>query len=196
MVGGPPSTEVRATGIMRAGTVVTPATWPDVVGSCIPYRARTAEVVGAYPLNGDSAGPEFGAVIGDSPTPARQRTRSGAAGRMPVCCHEFADPNALRPRTTEPPFRLGATHTTELPYLFDLGGRPRALTEPQRRLVDTMIDTGHASPARAVPTTAMARPVGHGPADRPCSGPHRPDPAGHGSPLRHPDQPPLRRAGH
>ncbi|MFF1406029.1 hypothetical protein [Streptomyces sp. NPDC058294] len=44
---------------------------------------------------------------------------------------KFADPNALRPRTTEPPSPLGATHTTELPYLFDLGGRPRALTEPQ-----------------------------------------------------------------
>ncbi|MFF1406030.1 hypothetical protein [Streptomyces sp. NPDC058294] len=48
VVGGPPSTDVWATGIMRAVTVVTPATWPDVVSSCIPDRARTAEVVHAY----------------------------------------------------------------------------------------------------------------------------------------------------
>ncbi|MFB0615043.1 carboxylesterase/lipase family protein [Streptomyces sp. AGS-58] len=131
---------VWAAGIMRAGTVVTPATWPDVVGSYLPDPARTAEVVHAYPVTADSAGPVFGAVIGDSnyacPT---AHTARRLAGRMPVWRYEFADPNAPRPTTTEPPFPLGATHTTELPYLFDLGGRPRPLTEPQKHLADTMI---------------------------------------------------------
>ena len=131
---------VWAAGIMGAGTVVTPETWPDVVRSYIPDPARTPEVVRAYPVTADNGGPVFGAVVGDSnyacPTASTARR---LAGRMPVWRYEFSDPHAPRPTTTEPPFPLGATHTTELPYLFDLGGRPRALTEPQKRLADTMI---------------------------------------------------------
>ena len=59
---------------------------------------------------------------------------------MPVWRYEFADEHAppLTPGT--PPFPLGAPHASELPYLFDLGGRPRDLTAAQHRLADTMID--------------------------------------------------------
>ncbi|WP_425276777.1 carboxylesterase family protein [Streptomyces aquilus] len=83
----------------------------------------------------------FGAVIGDAnfacPT---ARTNNLLTTQVPVWCYEFADehPPPLAPGT--PPFPLGAPHASELPYLFDLGGRPRDLTAAQHRLADTMID--------------------------------------------------------
>ncbi|MGW8730376.1 carboxylesterase/lipase family protein [Streptomyces sp. NPDC055808] len=131
---------IWAAGIVAAGTAVTPANWPDVVREFVPDPARAAEVVAAYPVRGTDGGPVFGAVIGDAdyacPT---LRTGSLLAARRTVWRYEFADPDPPRPTPAPPPFPLSATHTTELPYLFDLGGRPRDMTERQRRLADTMI---------------------------------------------------------
>ncbi|MER7146829.1 carboxylesterase/lipase family protein [Streptomyces xanthochromogenes] len=131
---------VWAAGIIAAGTSVTPANWPDVVREFVPDPARAAEVVAAYPVHGTDGGPVFGAVVGDAnyacPT---LRTGSLLAARQPVWRYEFADPDPPRPTPAPPPFPLGATHTTELPYLFDLGGRSRDMTEGQHRLADTMI---------------------------------------------------------
>ncbi|MFE9533200.1 carboxylesterase/lipase family protein [Streptomyces sp. NPDC006691] len=131
---------IWAAGIMAAGTSVTPANWPAVVGEFVPDPARAAEVVAAYPVHGTDGGPVFGAVIGDADyaCPAL-RTGSLLAARQPVWRYEFADPEPPRPTPAPPPFPLGATHTTELPYLFDLGGRTRDMTEGQHRLADTMI---------------------------------------------------------
>ncbi|MFE9413534.1 carboxylesterase/lipase family protein [Streptomyces sp. NPDC006704] len=131
---------VWAAGIMAAGVAVTPATWPDVVRDFGPDPARTSEVVRAYPLRGAEGGPVFGALIGDADY-ACPTLRTGAllAAHQRVWRYEFADPDAPRPTPAPPPFPLGATHTTELPYLFDLGGRPRELTERQHRLAATMI---------------------------------------------------------
>ncbi|MER5562861.1 carboxylesterase family protein [Streptomyces sp. NPDC002506] len=131
---------IWAAGIMAAGTAVTPANWPDVVREFVPDPDRAAEVVAMYPVHATDGGPVFGAVIGDADyaCPAL-RTESLLAARQPVWRYEFADPHPPRPTPAPPPFPLGATHTTELPYLFDLGGRPRDMTEAQRRLADTMI---------------------------------------------------------
>ncbi|WP_229877868.1 carboxylesterase/lipase family protein [Streptomyces humidus] len=130
-----------AAGIVRAGNPVDPGTWPDVAAAFFPSPGQAEAIVREYPVHDTDGGPVFGAVIGDAdfacPT-------AGAAGllavRVPVWRYEFADEHAppLTPGT--PPFPLGAPHASELPYLFDLGGRPRDLTAAQYRLADAMID--------------------------------------------------------
>ncbi|MEU9343154.1 carboxylesterase family protein [Streptomyces sp. NPDC048278] len=130
-----------AAGIIQAGNPVTPATWPDVVAAFFPSQGQAEAVVREYPVHPTDGGPVFGAVIGDAnfacPT---ARTAGLLAAHVPVWRYEFADEHAppLTPGT--PPFPLGAPHASELPYLFDLGGRPRELTAAQHRLADTMID--------------------------------------------------------
>ncbi|MEV7817359.1 carboxylesterase family protein [Streptomyces flaveolus] len=116
-----------AAGIIQAGHPVTPETWPDVAASFFPPGQARA-IVREYRVYRTDGGPVFGAVIGDAdfacPT---ARTGRLLAARVPVWRYEFADEHAppLTPGT--PPFQLGAPHASELPYLFDLGGRPRAL---------------------------------------------------------------------
>ncbi|WP_225826469.1 carboxylesterase family protein [Streptomyces naphthomycinicus] len=107
----------------------------------VPDPAQAPVVARAYPVTGTDGGPVLGAVIGDSnyscPT---LRTGVLLADRVPVWRYEFADENAP-PLTPMPaPFPLGAPHASELTYLFDLGGRPRAMTPAQHRLADTMLD--------------------------------------------------------
>ncbi|MGW2033743.1 carboxylesterase/lipase family protein [Streptomyces sp. NPDC001811] len=129
-----------AAGIIQAGHPVTPHTWPDVVASFFPEPGGARAIVREYPVHRTDGGPVFGAVIGDAnfacPT---ARTGGLLAARVPVWRYEFADEHAppLTPGT--PPFPLGAPHASELPYLFDLGGRPRALTAAQHRLANIMI---------------------------------------------------------
>ncbi|MGG2464350.1 carboxylesterase/lipase family protein [Streptomyces sp. RGM 3693] len=55
--------------------------------------------------------------------------------------YEFADrqaPSLGYPQSPQLP--LGAAHATDLPYLFDLGGRPASFTPAQNRLAAHMID--------------------------------------------------------
>ncbi|MEE4418824.1 carboxylesterase/lipase family protein [Streptomyces bugieae] len=130
-----------AAGIVQAGHPVTPDTWPGVVASFFPAPGQTKAIVREYPVHRTDGGPVFGAVIGDAnfacPT---ARTEDLLASQVPVWRYEFADEHAppLTPGT--PPFPPGAPHASELPYLFDLGGRPRHLTAAQHRLANTMID--------------------------------------------------------
>lgn len=127
-----------AAGIVQAGNPVTPGTWPDVAATFFPSPGQAKAVVREYPVHRTDGGPVFGAVIGDAdfacPT---ARTGRLLAAQVPVWAYEFADEHAPPPT---PPFPLGAPHASELPYLFDLGGRPRDLTAAQHRLADTMID--------------------------------------------------------
>jgi para-nitrobenzyl esterase len=129
-----------AAGIIQTGSPVTAHTWPDVVAAFFPSQRQVQAIVRAYPVHRTDGGPVFGAVIGDAnfacPT---ARTGGLLAAHVPVWTYEFADEQAppLTPGT--PPFPLGAPHASELPYLFDLGGRPRYLTAAQHRLADTLI---------------------------------------------------------
>ena len=129
-----------AAGIIEAGNPVTPDTWPDVVSAFFPAPGQADAIVREYPVNGTDGGPVFGSVIGDAdfacPTLA---TEDLLAAREPVWRYEFADENAPPLTSGTPPFPLGAPHASELPYLFDLGGRPRDFTAAQQRLADTMI---------------------------------------------------------
>ncbi|WP_405607212.1 carboxylesterase/lipase family protein [Streptomyces sp. NBC_00076] len=130
-----------AAGIVQAGHPVTPDTWPDVVAAFFPSPGEAQAIVREYPVHRTDGGPVFGAVIGDAnfacPT---SRTDDLLASHVPVWRYEFADEHAPPLTSGVPPFPLGAPHASELPYLFDLGGRPRDLTAAQHRLADTMID--------------------------------------------------------
>ncbi|MFE5191520.1 carboxylesterase/lipase family protein [Streptomyces sp. NPDC056628] len=130
-----------AAAIVQAGHPVTAETWPDIVAAFFPAPEQARAIVRAYPVRHDDGGPVFGAVVGDAnfacPT---ARTGDLLAAHVPVWRYEFADEHAppLTPGPT--PFPVGASHATELAYLFDLGGRPREMTAAQHRLADTMID--------------------------------------------------------
>ncbi|HEY3477305.1 MAG TPA: carboxylesterase family protein, partial [Streptomyces sp.] len=130
-----------AAGIIQAGYPVTPATWPDVVATFFPTSGQANAIVREYPVHRTDGGPVFGAAIGDAdfacPT---ARTDGLLTAHVPVWRYEFADEHAPPLTSGPPPFPLGAPHASELPYLFDLGGRPRDLTAAQRRLAGTMID--------------------------------------------------------
>jgi para-nitrobenzyl esterase len=130
-----------AAGIIQAGNPVTADTWPDVVAAFFSSPGQAQAIVHAYPVRRTDGGPVFGAVIGDAnfacPT---ARTAALLAAHVPTWRYEFADEHAPPLTSGTPPFPLGAPHASELPYLFDLGGRPRDLTAAQHRLADTMID--------------------------------------------------------
>ncbi|MEU3839380.1 carboxylesterase family protein [Streptomyces sp. NPDC028635] len=130
-----------AAGIVQAGHPVTPDSWPGVVAGFFPSPGQARAIVREYPVHRTDGGPVFGAVIGDADFACPTADTGGLlAAHVPVWRYEFADEHAppLTPGT--PPFPLGAPHASELPYLFDLGGRPRDLTAAQHRLADAMID--------------------------------------------------------
>lgn len=72
--------------------------------------------------------------------------------RAPVFAYEFADRTAPTMADDDgvPGLPLGATHATDLPYIFDLGGIDM-LTPKQRMLSDLMIDYWTSFARRGVP---------------------------------------------
>jgi para-nitrobenzyl esterase len=67
------------------------------------------------------------------------RLADALAGGAPVYAYEFNDPNAPAPAPLKTvPFPVGASHSLELRYLFDVGGAP-PLNPAQQRLSDQMI---------------------------------------------------------
>ncbi|MFD8325674.1 carboxylesterase/lipase family protein [Streptomyces lydicus] len=130
-----------AAGIIQAGTRITPANWPRTVADFLPDPAQAPTVARTYPVTETNGGPVLGAVIGDSNyTCPTLQTGALLAAHVPIWRYEFADEHAPPLTPTPTPFPLGASHASELPYLFDLGGRPRTMTPAQHRLADTMID--------------------------------------------------------
>nr|WP_110917352.1 carboxylesterase family protein [Mycolicibacterium holsaticum] len=68
------------------------------------------------------------------------RVADALADRQPVYAYEFDDPHAPAPEPLRAaPFPIGAGHSLELRYLFDVGGAP-PLSAQQQRLSEQMID--------------------------------------------------------
>ncbi|MCV7179695.1 carboxylesterase family protein [Mycolicibacterium sphagni] len=106
------------------------------------FGADAAAVAQRYPLErfGGSEGLAYSAAVTDSifacPT---DRIASGLAHTGPVYAYEFNDRTAPAPDPLRAaPFPVGASHSLELRYLFDVGGAP-PLDPAQRQLSDEMV---------------------------------------------------------
>ncbi|WP_179470105.1 carboxylesterase/lipase family protein [Mycolicibacterium vinylchloridicum] len=115
-----------------------------------PYPKLLADTFGPdapavaqhYPLDvfGGNEGLAYSAAVTDSvfacPT---DRIASGLARTNPVYAYEFNDRTAPAPDPLRVvPFPVGASHSLELRYLFDVGGAP-PLNPAQRELSDQMV---------------------------------------------------------
>jgi len=116
------------------GFAVTPGSYPQALGRVF---ANPAAVAREYPLDSfhGTASLAYAAAVTDW---AFACPAARLAGSLPVVStYEFADPTspAAAPRAS---FPLGATHASELPYLFDFDRVPTVFTPDQRRLADRM----------------------------------------------------------
>ena len=123
------------------GMPATAETFETLVGATlggpqVVAAARTFYPVAAY---GNSYPVTLGALGTDLvfACNARAATRLLTAGGNPVYAYEFNDPTAPQPIPGALSFSTGAAHTTELQYLFSLGGTP--LNAAQKSLSDTMV---------------------------------------------------------
>jgi para-nitrobenzyl esterase len=105
------------------------------------FGAPAAQIAERYPLNryGGSAALAYAAAVTDGvfACPA-DRIADGLGRGAPVFGYEFNDRGAPVPDPLRQlPFPVGAGHSLELRYIFDVDGAP--LAAPQRQLSDQMI---------------------------------------------------------
>ncbi|TDV35311.1 carboxylesterase/lipase family protein [Actinophytocola oryzae] len=118
----------------------TAAGYPAMLSAA--FGTAAAPVAREYPVT-DYASPAlaFATVIDDASWSCPLDTGTGAlAKQTTVHAYEFADPTAPNVNGVQAPgVPLEATHASELPYLFDLGGKFLLTTAPQRTLAAAMI---------------------------------------------------------
>lgn len=115
--------------------------YPDLLADT--FGADAAAVGARYPLDryGGSAALAYSAAVTDGVFACvAERMADQLASSRSVFGYQFDDP---RPPTPEPmrtlPFPVGASHSLELRYLFDVGGAP-PLSPDQQQLSNQMID--------------------------------------------------------
>jgi para-nitrobenzyl esterase len=105
------------------------------------FGADSGRIAQQYPVNryGNSAS-AYSAVVTDGVFACAANTMaSELAATAPVFGYEFNDRNAPAPELLRTvPFPIGASHSLELRYLFDVGGAP-PLNAAQQKLSDRMI---------------------------------------------------------
>jgi para-nitrobenzyl esterase len=106
------------------------------------FGPQGAHVAARYPLDrfGGDASLAYAAAVTDGvfACPA-DRMANSLARAAPVFAYEFNDRGApAADPLRKLPFPVGAGHSLELRYLFDIGGAPR-LDPAQRRLADDMV---------------------------------------------------------
>ncbi|MEU7829763.1 carboxylesterase family protein [Nonomuraea sp. NPDC049129] len=127
-------------GAAQAGFPVTAENYPELMKGAFGEQAD--KVMREYPLTDfTSPGQAWATVSSDRawacPT---LETGKAVAARTTVYAYEFADDKAPNIIGTPSEFPLGAQHASDLPYLFDLDGRPEdGLTTEQWRLAEQMI---------------------------------------------------------
>ena len=126
---------------LRAGRQYLPGEYPGLLDNT--FGPQAAAVGARYPLEryrGSTALAYSAAVTDGVFACIGDRIAGQLAGSNQVYAYEFNDPN---PPTPEPmrilPFPVGASHSLELRYLFDIGGAP-ALNPAQQQLSNQMID--------------------------------------------------------
>jgi para-nitrobenzyl esterase len=137
------------------GREVTPAQYPQHLSGT--FGADAAAVAARYPLDryGGSAPLAYSAAVTDGVFACvADRIGQSLAAEGPVYAYEFNDRNAPTPEPLRTlPFPVGASHSLELRYLFDLGGAP-ALDPAQQVLSDQMIDYWSEFVATGAPDVA------------------------------------------
>ena len=111
--------------------------------SAVGHLRPEAEAVDAhYPLDSTTSVPlAYSAAVTDGVFACvADRMADGLARTDPVYAYEFNDRSAPAPEPLRSlPFPVGASHSLELRYLFDIGGAP-PLNPTQQVLSDQMID--------------------------------------------------------
>jgi para-nitrobenzyl esterase len=106
------------------------------------YGPDAVTVGTRYPVDryGHSVPLAYSAAVTDSAFACiADQMADGLARTAPVYAYEFNDPNAPAPQPLRTlSFPVGASHSLELRYLFDMGGAP-PLDPAQRRLSDQMV---------------------------------------------------------
>ncbi len=106
------------------------------------FGRDAAAVRAQYPLEryGGSVPLAYSAAVTDGVFACvADRMATDLAAAAPVYAYEFNDPNAPAPEPLRRvPFPVGASHSLELRYLFDVGSAP-ALNAAQQQLSDEMI---------------------------------------------------------
>ncbi|MFC7673105.1 carboxylesterase/lipase family protein [Mycolicibacterium sp. GCM10028919] len=123
------------------GQDLLPAEYPGVLEQTF---GRGADAVAArYPLDryGGNAPLAYSAAVTDGEFACvDQRITADLSRESPVYAYEFNDRNPPMPEPFRTlPFPVGASHSLELRYLFDVGGAP-PLNPAQQTLSDQMID--------------------------------------------------------
>jgi para-nitrobenzyl esterase len=123
------------------GKELTPEQYPRELAAT--FGADAGAVAAQYPLDryGGSAPLAYSAAVTDGAFACvADRIGETLAADAPVYAYEFNDRNAPTPDAFRAlPFPVGASHSLELRYLFDVGGAP-ALNPAQQVLSDQMID--------------------------------------------------------
>ena len=173
------------------GRELAPAGYPKALADA--FGPDAAAVAARYPLSSyDGSAPlAYSAAVTDSMFACVDDRIAQEMGRTgPVYAYEFTDRQAPTPdplRTL--PFPVGASHSLELRYLFDVGGAPRAdpaaaaVVEPDDRLLERLRPyrrpgrRGAARVARTRPRPGGGKPVVSESRRRQCGHRLRPGPS-------------------
>ncbi|WP_264068547.1 carboxylesterase/lipase family protein [Mycolicibacterium komossense] len=125
---------------LRNGRLPTAAEYPKELSDT--FGADGSAVAEHYPLSryGGSVARAYSAAVTDGVFAClADRMAGDLAAAAPVYAYEFNDPDAPAPEALRHvPFPIGASHSLELRYLFDVGGAP-PLNPVQQKLSDEMI---------------------------------------------------------
>ena len=125
---------------LRLGRLPTAAEYPKELADT--FGADGPVVAEHYPLSryGGSVARAYSAAVTDGVFAClADRMAGDLAAAAPVYTYEFNDPDAPAPEALKNvPFPIGASHSLELRYLFDVGGAP-PLNAAQQTLSDQMI---------------------------------------------------------
>lgn len=125
---------------LREGQRYAPADYPQLLSET--FGADAAAIGAQYPIDryGGVAQAYSAAVTDSDFACVSDRIAAGVSRTAPAYAYEFNDRSAPAPEVMRTlPFPVGASHSLELRYLFDVGGAP-PLNPAQQRLADQMID--------------------------------------------------------
>jgi para-nitrobenzyl esterase len=139
---------------LQEGQRYTPEEYPGLLADT--FGPNAGAVAARYPLERyDSPALAYAAAVTDGAFACvSDRMARDLSARQPVYAYEFDDRQAPAPEPLRTlPFPVGASHSLELRYLFDVGGAP-PLSPEQQTLSDQMIDYWSSFVADGVPAAA------------------------------------------